>query len=195
MRPLVQSRRLKGGGSSAPASALRSFFLGLVRPSFADLGCGRTEQVTYVTDLLTRFARTDQLYRIRNADGRRLETVADMLLELMREWDSDRPYRYDREVEVRRHCGDYALFMCGLFRDHVEGHSLLSYYLLEGPQAYRTVAERMQMTHSEEAAVFWGLADQFEQLSGALDYMRKVYMRPVAADNTHAEVLRQLDLN
>lgn len=191
---MVPSRRLRGV-FSVPASGLRHFFLGLVRPSFADLGFGRAELMSYVADLLTRFARTDQLYRIRDTDGRRLETVADMLLELMREWDSELPYRFDREVEVRRHCGDYALFMCGLFRDHVEKHSLLSYYLLAGPQAYRTVAERMQMTRGDDAAVFRGLAAEFEQLAGALDYMRKVYMRPVARDSPYADVLRQLDLN
>ena len=50
---MVQSRRHRGGGSSVPACGLRSFFLGLVRPSFADLGCGGAQQVNYVTDLLT----------------------------------------------------------------------------------------------------------------------------------------------
>ncbi len=39
------------------------------------------------------------------------------------------------------------------------------------------------------------LAAEFEQLSGALDYMRKVYMRPVVAPSPYAEVLRHLDLN
>ena len=52
------------------------------------LGLQSRELVDYVTRLLADFARTDELYRIRDARGRRLETVASMLLELMRAWNS-----------------------------------------------------------------------------------------------------------
>ena len=183
------------GAASVPASGLRNFFQDMVAPAFGALGVGHREVVEYVTDLLTRFARTDQLYRIRDAEGRRLETIADMLLEHMRRWDSSAPYRFDREVEIRRHCGDYALFMSGLFRAHVEGGSMLSYYLVEGEQSYATVAERMSMTVDPEAGVFRALAAEFERLSGALDYMRKVYMRPAMRSGPFAGVLRDMDLN
>ena len=44
------------------SSGLRAFFQRLVRPGFASLGIADREVVEYVVDLLTSFARTDQLY-------------------------------------------------------------------------------------------------------------------------------------
>jgi len=179
-----------------PAEGLRRFFARLVRPSFAALGLGHGEVAEYVTDLLTRFARTDQLYRVRDARGRPLDTIAEMLIELMRAWGAGGPsYRFDREIEIRRHCGDYALFMSGVFRPHVEGDSLLSYYLTEGERSYHTVAARMGLLHDREAAVYRALAADFEHLSGALDYMRKVYMHPDLHEGPYREVLRSFGLN
>ena len=104
----------------------------MVAPSFGMLGLQSRELIDYVTRLLADFARADELYRIRDARGRRLETVAAMLLELMRAWNPAIPYHFEREVEVRRHCGDYTLFICGLFRAHLEAESLLGYYLEQG---------------------------------------------------------------
>ena len=159
------------------------------------LGLQSRELIDYVTRLLSDFSRTDELFRIRDARGRRLETVAAMLLELMRAWNSAVPYRYEREVEVRRHCGDYTLFMSGLFRAHLEAESLLDYYLEQGQQAYGIVADRMEMTMSPQASVFKALAAEFESVSGALDYMRKVYMRPGRQAGPYQDLLRQLELN
>ena len=176
-------------------AGLPRFFQHMVAPSFGTLGLQSRELIDYVTRLLSDFARTDELYRIRDARGRRLETVAAMLLELMRAWNSAVPYRYEREVEVRRHCGDYTLFMSGLFRPHLEAESLLDYYLEQGQQAYGIVAERMEMTMSPQASVFKALAAEFESVSGALDYMRKVYMRPGQRTGPYEDLLRQLDLN
>lgn len=181
--------------SRVPREGLRRFFAGLVRPSFGALGLGSGELAEYATDLLTRFARTDELYRLRNARGERLETVAEMLIELMRAWDSETTYSHTREVEIRRHCGDYALFMSGVFRPHVEGESLLGYYLSEGESAYRIVGEHLQMTYAQGAALYRALAAEFERLSGALDYMRKVYMRPEMHDGAYAELVRQFGTN
>ena len=174
---------------------MRRFFQHMVAPSLGMLGLQSRELIDYVTRLLADFARTDELYRIRDARGRRLETEAGMLLELMRAWNSAAPYRFEREVEVRRHCGDYTLFMSGLFRSHLEAESLLGYYLEQGQQAYGIVAERMEMTMSPQASVFKALAVEFESISGALDYMRKVYMRPGQQAGPYEGMLRPLELN
>lgn len=56
------------------------------------------------------------MYRIGNAGGRRLEEVADMLVEsnpLLDAWS------FDREREVRKHIGDFTLFFSGLFPEAV----------------------------------------------------------------------------
>jgi len=180
--------------SRSPASVsmagLRSFFQKQVAPAFGSLGLQERELIDYVVDLLARFARTDQLYRIRDAQGRRIETIAEMLVELTRQWEPGRPYSFDREFEIRRHCGDYALFMSGLFRLHVERRALLDYYLLQGRQAYRSVAELGRLAFSSDSRIFRALADRFEHLSGALDYMRKVYLRPALRTGPYRGLLR-----
>jgi len=33
-------------------------------------------------------------------------------------------------------CGDYALFMSGIFRNHVQGKGSLDYYIQEGSRSY-----------------------------------------------------------
>lgn len=43
-----------------------------------------------------------------------------------------------RERELRRHIGDYTLFMTGLFRERVEHLSVTGYYIREGQCSYGT---------------------------------------------------------
>ena len=190
---MSKSRQRAVAGTSH--EGLRRFFQRLVAPSFGMLGLGRRELIEYVVDLLTRFARSDQLYRLRDDGGQPLETVTELLIEMAREWDSPTPYRFERDLEIRRQCGDYALFMSGLFRAHVEDRELLGYYLEQGRSAYLAVAEHLHLALAADAAVFRELADEFEPLSGALDYMRKVYMRPELHSGPYAEMLRGFQTN
>lgn len=179
--------------AAVPLAGLRRFFAGLIHPAFAALGCGERALADYVVDMLARFARTDQLYRIREPGGRRLETIAEMLMELNRQWEPETRFSFDRELEIRRHCGDYALFMSGLFRAHVEHLALLDYYLLQGGQAYRSVAEMGQLAFAGEARLFAALGSRFEHLSGALDYVRKVHMRPALHGGVYGQMLRDME--
>jgi hypothetical protein len=74
--------------------------------------------------MLTRFARTDQLYPAGVAVPR-LEAVVDILLEAEAAWGRCLVALLpEREVSARRHLGDYTLFMTGVFRERVEAHGL-----------------------------------------------------------------------
>ncbi|MEW6753079.1 MAG: hypothetical protein AB1505_19185 [Candidatus Latescibacterota bacterium] len=174
-------------------AGLRRFFERLVQPAFSTLGLGDRALSDYVADMLARFARTDQLYRIRDARGRPLETVAEILIELTRQWGPGVPYSFDREFEIRRHSGDYALFMSGLFRPHVERSALLDYYLAQGRAAYRAAADLGQLALLPEVQLFAALSDRFEHLSGGLDFMRKVYMRPELHAGPYRDLLQDLE--
>lgn len=173
-------------------SALRSFFHRLVLPGFTSLGIADREVTEYVVDLLTSFARTDQLYRVRDMRGQSLETIAEMLVELGRQRQPERHWSFDREMDIRRHIGDYALFTSGLFRTWVERQGLGGYYLEQGRKAYGAAAELAQLGFASQARLFGTLEEQFEHLSGGLDYVRKVYMRPELQGGSHGRLLRQL---
>jgi hypothetical protein len=66
----------------------------------------------YVSRVLVDFADVEHLYRIRNAQGRLLEDVAEMLGESNPLLDAS---SFDREREVRKHVGDFTLFFSGFF--------------------------------------------------------------------------------
>ncbi len=120
---------------------LRRFFDQTIRASFHDLAMGGDPVAGYLADLLTRFARTEQLYPPGRAVPR-LETVVDMLLDAQAVWREDSPYfEPEQELAIRRHIGDYTLFMMGVFRERVERLASTGYYIARGKQAYRFVSE------------------------------------------------------
>ena len=148
--------------------SLRKFFEDFVwRHFFDDLRLEEPGVARYVTDLLADFAHTDSLYRIRNALGRRLEDVGEMLIESnpMLEASS-----FDRERVVRKHIGDYTLFMMGLFPESVarirqtRQPRLDAFidYVQAGKESYAIVSSFDQFEYRDEAPLFRRLSENFE---------------------------------
>lgn len=159
-------------------SSLKSFFGKLVRVSFFDLGIEDEANIaSYLTDLLSDFARTESLYKISDSQGRQIETVVEMLIKDHFE-SQDKP---EWEREIRKHIGDFTLFLSGVFRDYVVSGSYLHYYMDEGAKSYQFVSSFDRERGRGNAVVFSKLSTNFEYYSGALDYMRRVYFR---AENT-----------
>lgn len=157
---------------------LPRFFDRVTRQVFGDLGLDDSPAVRHLTDLLTRFARTDALYRVDGLPGRRIETVVESLQAIEGAWQIDSPdFAPEREQALRLHVGDYTLFMSGIFRDHVERLGISRYYEDQGRRAYRFVAETARAEGRPEADLFRRLSRSFEQYAGALSYMQKVYFR------------------
>ena len=96
-----------------PNHPLARLFRELVQRRFCDDWQIRDGDVTaYISALLSRFTHVRELYRIRNARGKRLEDVGEMLIESNPLLEAS---SFGREREVRKHIGDYSLFLCGLF--------------------------------------------------------------------------------
>jgi hypothetical protein len=164
-------------GSVEPGLLAR-FFARVTRSAFGDLTLDDAPAAAYLTDLLTRFARTEALAAVDVLPGRRLPTVVDALLEIQRVWEWEGA-RFDpgKERAVRRHIGDYTLFMTGLFREHVERLAVVDYYEAEGRRAYHFLAELGRAEGEPDASLFERLGSGFERYAGALTYIRKVYFR------------------
>jgi len=161
-----------------PPGVLPRFFDRVIRQSFRDLACDDPSVVQYLVDLLTRFARAEALHTVRELPTRRLHSVADSLLAIPEVWDLDAPdFNPAAEQALRRHIGDYTLFMTGVFREHVERLGLTDYYQREGSRAYRFLAETARTGSTGDAALFRRLSARFEHFAGALSYARKVYFR------------------
>lgn len=155
-------------------SSLKAFFGKLVRISFFDLGIENEANIaTYLTDLLSDFARTERLYKIRDSEGRQIQTVVEMLIKDQAE-SQEKP---EWEREIRKHIGDFTLFISGIFRDYVRSGSYLNYYMDEGAKSYRFVSRFDLERGRGNPIVFSKLSKNFEYYSGALDYMRRVYFK------------------
>ncbi len=125
--------------------------------------------------MCTRFARTENLFP-RGTAVPRLETVVDMLLEIQHAWQDDTPnFRPEHEVSVRRHIGDYTLFMTGLFPERVQRTASMGYYVTEGKRAYHFVSEHDRARGGKERAPYRRLSERFEGYMRALDYARRAY--------------------
>ena len=157
---------------------LPRFFERVTQRSFRDLAVDDPPAVGYLADLLTRFARSEALYVLRDVPPRRLDSVVGALLTIQRVWDWRSPdFHPESERALRRQIGDYTLFMTGVFREHVERLAVAGYYQDEGRRAYRFVSETARTGGGAEAPLFRRLSDRFEHYAGVLSYARKVYMR------------------
>jgi hypothetical protein len=146
---------------------LRGLFQDLVfRRLYGDAQVRDRDIAAYVANLLVEFTHVSNLYRIRNARGERLEDVGEMLVESnpLLEGRS-----FVREREVRKHIGDYTMFLSGLFPGYVaslprRGLRLDAFvdYVKAGKESYRIVAAFDQFEYRGEAPLFRRLSDRFE---------------------------------
>jgi hypothetical protein len=139
----------------------------------------------YIGDLLVNFTHVDNLYRLRNSKGRRLEDVAEMLI-------ASNPLleggSFEYEREVRKHIGDYTLFLTGLFPEYVAKlnrkpfrmDSLID-YLKAGKESYRVVAAFDQFEYRDVAPLFRKLSEKFELCVYGLNLIKDDLARQQAA--------------
>lgn len=157
---------------------LRTLFNDLVFRRFYDDAQLRDREVAgYVSNLLTDFVHVNSLYRIRDARGKPLQDVGEMLLEsnpLLR------APSFDRERQVRKHIGDYTLFLSGLFPEYVaslprRGLRLDAFvdYVKAGKESYRIVSAFDQFEYRNEAPLFRRLAESFELCVFGLNRVRE----------------------
>jgi len=153
---------VSGSNTISPNHPLRRLFAELVEREF---GADR-ELAAYVAGLLVDFTHVDRLYRVRNARGKRLEEVGEMLLESNPLLDAP---SFGREREVRKHIGDFTLFLTGMFPEYVaalprRGLRLdrMIDYVKAGKESYRVVAAFDQFEYRQAAPLFRRLAEQFE---------------------------------
>jgi len=114
----------------------------------------KAEVANYIEEqILCEFIHVDNLYKIKDAEGRGLEDMADMLAEgdVLLNAQS-----FEREFQVHKHIGDYTLFMLGMFPSAlcgrkgkelllgsivVPGADLSELYILQGQRSYRIASE------------------------------------------------------
>jgi hypothetical protein len=157
----------------ADHESLRRFFAATTEHAFqVDLGVVDPPLIDYIVDLLVRFVRVDTVYRMRDAVGRRLEEVAEMLIEA--ELRQANPRR-----EIYRHIGDFTLFWSGVYPEALEkrsaGRDHLLDYLEQGKRSYLIASSYEEKPYDAEAPVLRRLSEDFELCTVGLNRARKVW--------------------
>ena len=165
---------------SVPAThPLRRLFAGITEQTFLNLlGIGDPHLVDYLSALLARFIHVDAVYRLRGAQGKRLEQVADMVLE-----GEALPPEGRTRREVHRHIGDFTLFWTGVYPEALSRlRSALSKdnfvdYCEQGKRSYYIASTFEDDAYREEAPVLRRLSQEFELCAYGLHHVRYEWER------------------
>jgi hypothetical protein len=165
--------------SLKPDHPLRRLFAGLTEQTFLErLGIGDPPLIDYLAALLSQFIHMDALHRLRNAEGRRLEEVADMMLEAQSLPSEGRTRR-----EIYRHIGDFTLFWTGVYPEALNRlRSVLRKdhfidYCEQGKRSYYIASTFEAEPYREEAPVLRRLSDEFEICAYGLNQVRREWER------------------
>jgi hypothetical protein len=162
---------------------LRRLFAGYTEQTFINmLGVGDPRLIDYLSELLARFVHLDAVYRLRNTQGRRLEEVAEMVIEAEGMPEGGRTRR-----EVHRHIGDFTLFWTGVFPEAVNrlrsafSKDYFIDYCEQGKRSYYIASTFEEDDYREEAPVLRRLSEEFELCAYGLNQVRREWERGQAA--------------
>lgn len=139
-------------------------------------GIDDPELTSYIGDLLTDFTVTENLYRIRDSEGKPVKAIRDMVAA------SDPVFgpasSFDEEREVRRHIGDYALFATGMYPESMQlwrhtGDSSFVEMVKTGKESYYIVSQFDLFEYRDEAPLFARLSGDFERCMHGLQHVRE----------------------
>jgi hypothetical protein len=145
-------------------SSLREYFHDALQQALAHQHVAveaQTEQ--YVVNLLTIFARSEQLFE-QTQDGVRLRPLVQMLSDAL-----EAPTAMERERHLQR-LGDVSLFISGFFA-HGFARKLIDidYHIAMGGRAYGTLADGLARSRRQVLSrVFGELAAKFQPIVDAL---------------------------
>ena len=155
-------------GQLADSRPLQEMFLNLVDRHFdEDIGLRDPDVKEYIAAMLSEFADAENLFRVKNAEGKPIQDVGEMLLE------SDPIYgpapSFDRERQVRKHIGDYTLFFSGMFPESINHFRLrkqrlenLIDFMKAGKESYYIVSKFEHFEYAKVAPLFAKLSKEFE---------------------------------
>jgi hypothetical protein len=173
----------------SPDHPLRRLFAGLTEQIFiTTLGVADPRLTDYLSELLTRFIHMDAIYRLSNLQGKRLEEVAEMVIEA-----EAMPAEGKTRREIHRHIGDFTLFWTGVYPEALKRlRSLLSRdhfidYCAQGKRSYYIASTFEGDQYREEAPVLRRLSEEFELCAYGLSQVRKQWQHRQPGDAPASE--------
>lgn len=151
-------------------ASLPLFCYVVVRHALRAAGEGDRRLADYLASLVLHFGLRDRARRVADADDEVYTSLAELLAASDGAADGDPR----RAFLVRAHLGNYALWMSGLFPDHVEarrwrrGGPDLDYFEAMGRRGFRMAADHRLAAEYGMAALFAAAAERFAVLRVAL---------------------------
>ena len=139
-----------------------------VRHALLDIGEHDRVLADYVARIVMDFGVRDRAHRIGVSDDERYDTLASLARDLE---SGDK----QRSFLVRTHMGNYALWLSGIFPDHIEyrrhrrGGPDLDYYEEMGRRGFTLAAEHRLAAEHGMSGLFQKVAGAFTQLRVALN--------------------------
>ncbi|HET7585480.1 MAG TPA: hypothetical protein VFK13_11270 [Gemmatimonadaceae bacterium] len=165
------------GAPLGARSSLPLFCYVVVRHAMRQAGEDDRVLCDYVASLLLHFGMRDRAHQIAPHDDEQYATLAALLD------DVDGPDAR-RTFLVRAHLGNYALWLSGLFPDHIEYRSWrrggpdLGYYEDLGRRGYQLAAEHTLAREHGMASLFLAAAERFAALRIALNRVSDTLLFP-----------------
>jgi hypothetical protein len=165
----------------AETHPLEPFFQQMVRNSYTGkLGMHDTAITQYVARLLCEFSEADKLYKVRDEGGRPIHVLEEMV-------QASDPVHgtatsFDAERAVRKHIGDYALFVSGMYPETAEsmaphrrrhGRESFEELVKVGKESYYIVSQFDLEEYADEAPMFRRLAGWFDRCIYGLRLVRE----------------------
>ena len=163
----------------AQSHPLEGFFQQAVRNSYeGKLGLNDPDVTAYVARLLCEFSESEKLYSVRDEVGRPIEELTEMM-------QAADPVlgtapSFDAERAVRKHIGDYALFVAGMYPEAMVSSRRLRRHqpslgelIRAGKESYYIVSQFNLFEYEQEAPLFARLSDRFERCILGLTLVRE----------------------
>ena len=158
---------------------LEPFFQQAVRNSYeGKLGLHDPDVTGYVARLLCEFSDAGNLYCMRDDSGHPIEELEAM--ELAADPVNGSATSFDAERALRKHIGDYALFVAGMYPEAAGSHRRirnhapsLAELIRAGKESYFIVSQFNLFEYEKEAPMFARLADNFERWILGLTIVRE----------------------
>ncbi len=174
-RPFEEEVRSRMIPESHP---LQQLFVELVGRHYAEeIGLRDPQIVNYVAHLMAEFCDVEELFRVRNTEGRPLTDVGEMLVESNPVFGP--APSFDRERQVRKHIGDYTLFFTGMFPESINHFRLRRNrtenfvdWIRAGKESYYIVSKFEHFEYAKVAPLFANLSQNFEQCVYGLNLVK-----------------------
>jgi hypothetical protein len=158
---------------------LEPFFHQAVRKSYeGKLGLHDPDVTGYVARLLCEFSDAGNLYCMRDDSGQPIDRLEEM--ERAADPVNGTAPSFDRERALRKHIGDYALFVAGMYPEAAESKRRLRHrtpslaeLIRAGKESYFIVSQFNLFEYEKEAPMFARLSDGFERWLLGLTLLRE----------------------